>query len=410
MTVVDRSGPLLKRRQPALQIVEANAGSEDIQIELAQQLDAARAGIARLQTRLSVETTAARALRERVRASAAAIEVAEQRAERLEAESGAVRGRLQEKLDLVTAENARLSESFAERGIALDDAQVRIKFLQTALAAAEAEAAAKRGAGMENGFRAASDQLQGKLDVVAAENARLSQGATARDVALGDARARIEFLETALSAAEAECTQLNAERGSAREMLESESKAINARLEAMSSRAVAAEKLLAEARERLLARIVEIDAFRHKAADAKAASNEAYAKSRQLEDALCLQQCQVEDLERSQSALIEATKTLLETFQDRDRALVSAQAKIRCLAERNAQLEAGANRTDGRDGSEGFNIRQHAAGDADDADDTSRKAWAELACLLRDFMERKRQSSGQGQVRSMTLLAGTVTF
>jgi hypothetical protein len=56
MTVVDRSGPLLKRRQPALQIVEANAGSEDIQIELAQQLDAARAGIARLQTRLSVET------------------------------------------------------------------------------------------------------------------------------------------------------------------------------------------------------------------------------------------------------------------------------------------------------------------------------------------------------------------
>ena len=177
-------------------------------------------------------------------------------------ESGAVRGQLQEKLDLATAENARLSESFAERGIALDDAQVRIKFLQTALAAAEAEAAAKRGEGMENGFRAGGGQLQGKLDVVAAENARLSQGATARDVALGDARARIEFLETALSAAEAECTRLNAERGSAREMLESESKAINARLEAMSSRAVAAEKLLAEARERLLARIVEIDAFR----------------------------------------------------------------------------------------------------------------------------------------------------
>ena len=103
---------------------------------------------------------------------------------------------------------------------------------------------------------AASDQLQGKLDVVAAENARLSQGATARDVVLGDARARIEFLETALSAAEAECTRLTAERGSVREMLESKSKAINARLEAMSARAVTAEKLLEEASERLLARIV----------------------------------------------------------------------------------------------------------------------------------------------------------
>ena len=91
-----------------------------------------------------METTAARALRERVRASAAAIEAAEQRAEGLETESGAVRGQLQEKLDLVTAENARLSESFAERGIALDDAQVRIEFLQTALSAAEAEAAGIR--------------------------------------------------------------------------------------------------------------------------------------------------------------------------------------------------------------------------------------------------------------------------
>ena len=267
----------------------------------------------------------------------------------METESGAVRGQLQEKLDLVTAENARLSESFAERGIALDDAQVRIEFLQTALAAAEAETAAKRAEGVENGFRAASDQLQGKLDAVAAENARLSQGATARDFVLGDARARIEFLETALSAAEAECTRLAAERGSVREMLESKSKAINARLEAMSARAVAAEKLLAEARERLLARIVETDAFRQRAADAKAAGNQAYVKNRQLEDALCLRQCQVDELKRSHSALLEATKELLETFQERDRALTSAEEQIKCVAERNAALEAGASRADGRD-------------------------------------------------------------
>jgi crescentin len=384
----------LKRRQPSLQVVEADAGSEDIEIELAQELDAARAEIVR-QTRLSVETTAARALRERVRTSAAAIEAAEQRAAGLETESGAVRGQLQEKLDLVTAENARLSESFAERGIALDDAQVRIEFLQTALAAAEAETAAKRAEGVENGFRAASDQLQGKLDVVAAENARLSHGATARDVVLGDARARIEFLATALSAAEAECTRLTAERGSVREMLESKSKAINARLEAMSARAVTAEKLLAEARERLLARIVETDAFRQRAADAKAAGNQAYAKNRQLEDALCLWQCQVDELKRSHSALLEATKELLETFQERDRALTSAEEQIKCLAERNAALEAGASRADGRDTLYlQPRITQPLIAQPsidDNAGEASHQDWTELATLLRDFIERKRR-------------------
>jgi len=325
----------------------------------------------------------------------------------LESEFGAVRRELQEKFDLITAENARLFHSLTERGITLDDAEERIRFLEIALSAAEAAAADKRAEDVENGFRAAGEELQGKLDLITAENSRLSQSATAKDAALGDARARIEFVETALSAAEAECKRLTAEVGGAVEKRQSESKSLNGLLEAMSSRATTAEKLLAEARERLLARIVEIDAFRQRAADAKAASNEAYAKSRQLEDALCLRECQVEELERSHSTLIEATKTLLNTFRDRDRALIRAKEKIKFLAERNAQLEAGANRPNCEDGNDGFNIRQLAA---DDVGETSRKDWAELACLLRDFMERKRQSSGQGQVRSMTLLAGTVTF
>jgi crescentin len=408
MTVVDRGGPLLKRRMPSLQVAAAefDSTSAEIEIEQAKALDGARAEIARLERRLSLETTAARALRKRVQTSVAAVEAAEKRAAELETEFGAVRQH-QETLDVVAADNARLSQSLAEKDTALADVQARIRFLATALAAAEAEAGGKRAEGLENGCRAASDQLAGKRDLVTAENARLSQSAIAKDVALGDARARLEFLETALSAAEAECARLTAELGGAREKQRSESENLNGRLEAMSSRAVTAEKLLAEARERLLARIVEIDAFRQRAADAKAANNEAYAKTRQLEDALCLRHCQVDDLERSHSALIKATKTLLETFQDRDRALVGAEAKIKFLAERNAQLEAGANRANGQDGSDGCNIGRLTV---DDADDTSRKAWAELACLLRDFVERKRQSCGQDQVRSMTLLAGTVTF
>jgi predicted nuclease with TOPRIM domain len=206
---------------------------------------------ARLERRLSLETNAARALRERVQtAVAAAAQAAEKRAAGLETGFGAVRHQLKEKLDLVTAEKARLSQCLAERDAALDDGRARIEFLQTALAAAEAEAAGKHAEDLENRFHAASDQLQGKLDRVTGENSRLSQSAVAKDAALGEARAWIEFLEAALSAAEAECTRLTTEVGGGRAKQQSESKALNARLEAMSARAVTAEKLLAEARER----------------------------------------------------------------------------------------------------------------------------------------------------------------
>jgi crescentin len=396
MTVVDRGGPLLKRRKPSLQVADAAFESTSEDIELAKELDEARAEIARLERRLSVETIAARALRERVETSVAAVEAAEKRAAGLETEFGAASHQHQEKLDVVAAENARLSQSLAEKDSALADAQARIKFLETAVSAAEAEAAGERAEGLANGFRAASDQLAGKLDLVTADNARLSQSAVAKDAALGDARARIEFLETALSAAEAECARLTAELGGAREKRQSESENLNGRLEAMSSRAVTAETLLTEARERLLARIVEIDAFRQRTADAKAASSEAYAKNRQLEDALCLQQCQVEDLERAHATLIEATKSLLETFQDRDRALRRAEEKIRYLAERNAQLEAGAIGANGQGASDRLNIRRLGT---DDADETTRKDLAELARLLSDFMQRKHRSSGQGEGR-----------
>ena len=103
-------------------------------------------------------------------------------------------------------------------------------------------------------------------------------------------------------------------------------------------RAVTAEKLLAEARERLLARIVENGAFRQKVADAKAdakaANDKAYAKTRQLEDAVTLRQHQIDELELSRATLVEVTTTLLETFEDRDRALQRAQQKIKALAER----------------------------------------------------------------------------
>jgi DNA repair exonuclease SbcCD ATPase subunit len=173
----------------------------------------------------------------------------------------------------------------------------------------------------------------------------------------------------------------------------------------MTERATAAEKFLAEARERLLARIVEIDAVRQKAAAAKAESQEAHARHRQLEDALRLRQHEVEELERSRSSL-EATRALMATFEERRRALRGAEEKIKHLAVRNALLEVGADIANRADGGTDTPIEvEHVGG----GDPTTRRDWAELARLLSDLMERKRQSMGE-HARSVTVLAGNVTF
>jgi chromosome segregation ATPase len=399
--VVEHSGPLLKRRKLALVVPQDQTAppSHAIEMELAQELDTARAEIARLKRRVSVEATAARTLRERVQTSSAASEAADERAQGLEADLRKIRKKLQEELDAATAENAHLSKRFAERGLALDDAQERIKSLEAALAVAAARADAKRAEDADSDLGAASKKSQGKSDPVTADTARVSQNAAATDDALGEARARIEFLQAALNAAEAECTRLVGERDGAHDKLTAESNRLKGDIKGLSVRAVAAEKELAQARERLLARIVEIDAIRHKAAVARAASDEAYAKHRQLEDALCLQQCQVEDLERSQSTLIAAAKTLVQTFEDRDRKLIAAQQTIKSLAERNAQLEADASNKNSTGAIDRRPVhqrgRQAAAQHAlAGADQMSRRDWAEFARLLHDFMARKRRSSG----------------
>ena len=195
-----------------------------------------------------------------------------------------------------------------------------------------AAAADKRAEGLESELEATRARLQANVDL-ASENSRVSRSLTEKDAALDDTRTRIKFLETALTAAEAECTRLAAEMSGARDKHGADSDALNGLLETMSSRAITADKLLAEARQRLHARTAENGAAEKRLADARAAYNEIDGKNRQLLDELRLRQCQVDELEQSRLTLINATNALLETFQDRDRALACAEEKIKSLSD-----------------------------------------------------------------------------
>jgi predicted nuclease with TOPRIM domain len=369
---VDRGGALLNRGKALRLAPEAGPDpiSLSIQTGLARELDQACADIAR-QKRQSPARAAAPAPR---RPASSPVNVAKPAATASAELPIEVGGKaLQERADRLAAENGLLAQRLAERNSALVDARARINALEEKLSAA-GESASKLTESQQNELRVARDRLQKKLDSAIGETARLSRTATESNQALADARTRVEYLQAALAAAEAECGRQTGEAAKAREKHQAEA-----------ARAATAEKLLAEARERLLARIIEIDAVRQRVAEANAVTNAAYDRQRQLEDALCLQQSQFEELERSQSKLAEATKVLMQRFRDRERALAVAKEKIKALAERNAWLEAARDRASGpqQRGRETPHSRLEEAADAALAD------WAELVRLLGDFVERK---------------------
>jgi crescentin len=303
-------------------------------------------------------------------------------------------------LEDARAEIARLEQRLLQEMGATRALNERAQTLTATAAAAD-----KRAEGLQSELDAARARLQANVDL-ASENSRVSRSLTEKDAALDDARTRIKFLEAALTAAEAECTRLAAEMSGARDKHGADSDALNGLLETMSSRAITADKLLAEARQRLHARTAENGAAEKRLADARAAYNEIDGKNRQLLDELRLRQFQVDELE-SRLTLVNATNALLETFQDRDRALACAEDKIKSLSERNAQLEAQTDLTDSPGENDAPKILMRTL---DSADERTREDWAELARHLTALVKLKRQSSDSAKVQSMTLLAGTVTF
>ena len=313
---------------------------------------------------------------------------------------------LERRLAQETAAKQALSEQF-------EAADTRIAELENELVAAHDELALRDN---EN------ESLRTSLDLAMTENAGLTERLAKSDGAQHSTSSQLEYLQSALTAAETECTRLF---GEARDF-RIEASTLKDVLARMTSRAEVAERLLTDARECLAVRIAESTVTERNLADAAAARRDGERDLHELQDLLRLKQCQINELEQSRLQLIAATNTLLKTFQNRDAALVHADDEIRLLNARIVQLEAQIVQLEAQIVQLEAQARQAASRPkaakapaqpqqtvilptADDGGDRIRKKWAELARELAKLAKLKPQLVTPIQA-GPSLLASTITF
>jgi chromosome segregation protein len=340
-----------KRAQSSLTAVETefDAAANEREIALADELEQARARTTGLERRLAQETAAKQTLSEQCEAA-----------------------------------DARIAELESELAAAHDELTLR---------------------GNE------SQSLQTSLDLTMAENAGLTERVAKSEATHQASAAQLEYLQTALTAAEAECTRLAGE-ASERWI---ETGTLKGRLEMTTARAETAERLLADARESLQARTADNAVAERNLAAANAVRRDAENEVRQVQDLLRLKQYQINELEQSRLKLIAATNALLKTFQNRDAALVHADDEIKLLNARIMELEAELQQANSQ--------REKAEADAQSrrqamtrivADDPGEKARKKLVALARELaklVKHKHQLATPGHAGATpTLLANTITF
>jgi chromosome segregation ATPase len=184
------------------------------------------------------------------------------------------------------------------------------------------------------------DSLQTALDQTLTQSSRTSRRLAEIENALSEARARLQQMEHNLAAVEDERKKLSAACDEANERRQSEVYALTLKLDAMRSRSTAAEKLLAEMRQSLVARTEEIRATEAKLMEAVLGRSGAEKKAEQLTAANEAHDRQNKKLEQTRLSLTDRCNVLSETVKARDSSLSHAQDKIKSLTDRVELLKA----------------------------------------------------------------------
>jgi chromosome segregation ATPase len=186
------------------------------------------------------------------------------------------------------------------------------------------------------------NSLQTALDQTLSEASRTSRRFAEGETVLSDTRARLQQVESSLTALEEERKRLSSAFDEANERRQSEVYGLSLKLDAMRSRSATGEKLLAEVRQNLVARSEEIRIAEAKLVEATVGRNGAQKKAEQLSTVTEAQDRQIKKLEQAHLTLTERYKVLSETIRARESSLAHAQEKIKSLTDRIEQLRSDA--------------------------------------------------------------------
>lgn len=365
-----------------------------------------------LQTQLARQKLAARQMRERIETLSQQVVDSDNRYADLEDELNVVREEillqqnekhaLQAARDLLITENARLTGCLNESNAALDQAREQIERHRTTLdtatlthntLSAAVEEANERQRVANDKLDAANREcrtLTAALSVThrkhQIEAANLKAAKIDRNkliTALDRANQKNQAHGQKLKALQVERDRLAAALNKNGERHRDEIASLKSHLEAATSRAITAETLVAKVRDVLL------------------------EKFTQLQASVATRNCELHDLERSRLRLIDGTKMLLEIFAMRDVALARADAQIRFLTDRVADLEAESRHGKAWreitlvNGSHNGFLEQRAAGDEADRANVN---------VDDDMTDRSSALEAPPLYLASTTLAATITF
>jgi crescentin len=178
--------------------------------------------------------------------------------------------------------------------------------------------------------------LQASVKQVVAENSSLSRRLAESAASLQKARLEIKQTKSALDLAEAEYAKLTAVADEAEDKYQVATRTVNVRLEAASSRTIAAEKLLAELRQNLLARAEEVSALQSELAEVTIARDSNDKMIESLKNDLQAKERQLQDNEQLRLKQVERCDDLEKV----GKVTAAELARTQSLAQRVAQLEA----------------------------------------------------------------------
>jgi len=181
---------------------------------------------------------------------------------------------------------------------------------------------------------------QGSLDKASAEAARLSRKLAETEASLNATQGRLRHIEANYTEVNTERARLATALDEANERSEHERANQRTRFEALQARAGAGEKLLAEAREHLLARAEEIRDYDRRMSALAIERDAIQARVSDLEAERIKRESELREAGQAHSTLMERSAAVARAFTAKEAALERAEETIAALSERVSALEA----------------------------------------------------------------------